>query len=40
MRGGIDPGKSRFWKVALVVDVWKELLSGDGTLSSPGAAGH
>ena len=40
LRGGIDPGDLCFRpQVVGVVEVWRELSSGDKTLSSPGAAG-
>ena len=41
VRGGIDPGDLRFRPRAVgVVRTWKYVWSGDGKLSSPGAAGH
>ena len=40
VRRGIDPGGRRFRpRFVGVVDVWKDLRSGDGTLSFPGGAG-
>ena len=40
LAGGIDPGDLRFRpRVVEVVQIWKELSSGDWKLSSPGAAG-
>ena len=40
MRGVFDPGDHRFRpQVVGVVDVWRNFLSGDGNLSSPGGAG-
>ena len=40
MRGSINPRDHRFRpRVVVVVGVWKDFLSGDGTLSSPGCAG-
>ena len=39
VRGGIDPGGHRFRpRVVGVVEIWKDFLSVDGTLSSPGCA--
>ena len=38
VRGGIDPGP-RFRPRFVGVDVRKDFLSGDGTLSPPGCAG-
>ena len=38
--GGIDPGDLRFRpRVVVDVEIWKNFLSGDETLSSPGVAG-
>ena len=38
--GSFDPGDHRFRpQVVGVVDVWRNFLSGDGNLSSPGGAG-
>ena len=40
VQGGIFPGGLRFRpRVVGVVEIWKDLLSRDGNLSSPGAAG-
>ena len=40
MRGGIDPGDHRCRpRVVESIDAWKVNLPGNGTLSSPGAAG-
>jgi len=38
--GGIDPGNFRVRPRGVgIVEIWKEFLSGDGQLSSPGTAG-
>ena len=40
VRGGINPGDLRFRPLFVgVVEIWKDFVSGDETLSSPGAAG-
>ena len=40
VRGGVDPGNHRFRpQVVGVVEVWKDLGSGDGTLSSRRSSG-
>ena len=40
VRGGIDPGDHRFRPRSVTsIDVWKDLWSGDGILSSPSGAG-